>query len=297
MPLHRNDRYRAVGFFIAGLLIFDGIVWSLILSPHASAHSLALYFLDIGQGDSELIRLPNGAAILIDGGPPNGALLKELSKVLPADDTYIDLVMMTHPQLDHFGGFVDLLKKYDVGMFIGSGRKGEIAAYAELEKALRSRRVGYMVLAEGDQIRSGVDTLSLLGPSTGDLLSGELNDTCLVALLREGEFRALYTGDIGSNVEHELVQKYNLASQVLKVGHHGSRFSSSDEFLSQVTPKVSIIEVGAKNTYGHPTKEALDRLTASGTKTFRTDQNGTVKVVFDGENIEVLTEKGTVNLL
>src|SRR5690348_2489113 len=127
-PQSRNN-HHIVFITLAVLLIFDALVWRLIFVAHASSHPLELYYLDVGQGDSELIRLPNGANILIDAGPPNGKVLERLNEVLPPGDSYIDLLMMTHPQLDHFGGFIDVLKKYNVGMFLGSGRKGEIGAY------------------------------------------------------------------------------------------------------------------------------------------------------------------------
>ena len=123
----------------------------------------------------------------------------------------------------------------------------------------------------------GEAVVTVLAPSPLEWESKELNDTALVFLIQTPEYRALYTGDIGANVEARLVRDYNLKANVLKVGHHGSRFSSSDQFLAEVLPDIAVIEVG-KNSYGHPTPAALGRLSKWAQAIFRTDQNGLVKI-------------------
>lgn len=263
----------------ANIFVWRGIV------ARADAKNLELDFLDIGQGDSELINLPGDVQVLIDGGP-NAKILESLPKVLAPQDRYIDILLITHPQLDHFGGLIDVLKNYKVGAVIDNGRKGTARAYADFEKALKENGAKHIVLAEGDQIRYEDAIFKMLGPSRSDLRSKELNDTCLVVMLEKGGLRALYTGDIGQNIEDELIKKYDISADVLKVGHHGSRFSSSPEFLKAVNPKISVIEVG-KNTYGHPTPAALGRLANIGTQIFRTDLNGTIKMIFDGAKIKI----------
>jgi competence protein ComEC len=249
----------------------------------------ALYFLNIGQGDSELIELPGGVHILIDGGPSGRALLENLGKVLPPQLRYIDLLIMTHPQLDHFGGFIDLLKQYHVGAFIGNERKGPIAAYDELRAALVSSSIPYLQLMAGDAIVVGDSKLHIIGPKRSTITSEELNDTCEVVFLETPTITGLYTGDIGENIERELVAEYGkgLHADILKVGHHGSRFSSSDQFLKAINPAVAVIEVG-KNTYGHPTKQAIDRLLDAGARVLRTDQEGIIKIVGAKEKVIVL---------
>lgn len=259
-------------------------VWRTIVFS-GGTENLELDFLDVGQGDSELINLPGDVQIVIDGGP-NAKILESLPKVLASQDRYIDILLITHPQLDHFGGFTDVLKTYKVGMVIDNGRKGTARAYADFEKALKESGAKHIILAEGDSIKYQDVTLRVLSPSWRDLRSKELNDTTLVMMLEKGGLRALYTGDIGQNIEDELIKKYNISADVLKVGHHGSRFSSSPEFLKAVNPKISVIEVG-KNTYGHPTPAALGRLADIGTQIFRTDLQGTIKMIFDGEKLKV----------
>src|SRR3989344_4254135 len=127
-----NMKIRPITFLFLCLALFDGMLWFFVFFDRPAGGAAELYFLDVGQGDSELIILPQGKdgrsiKILVDGGPPNGKLISDLSSILPLEDRYIDLVIMTHPQLDHFGGFIELLRRYEVGRFIGTGRKGEIA--------------------------------------------------------------------------------------------------------------------------------------------------------------------------
>ena len=250
----------------------------------------------MGKGDSQLVNLTGGVQILIDGGQPNSEVLSELAKVLPANDSYIDLIVMTHPQLDHFGGLIDVLKKYEVGVFLSTGRKGEIDAYSELIKVLKARDVPYIIGEAGDVIRHEDASFSVLSPKPQNLLSKELNDTSLVMLLESRGLKALYTGDIGFSVEKQLVKERDLQAQILKVPHHGSRFSSSEEFLNEVKPQIAVIGVG-KNSYGHPTSVALDRLQNSGSQVFTTEKNGTIKLVLQGEKVLILAEKPDAGVL
>lgn len=288
------EAHRGLIIAVAIFALLDGLLWQFILFPARAAGEFGLYFLDVGQGDSELLVIPdthgNTMRLLIDGGP-DASVLRELGEVLGPADHRIDVLMMTHPQLDHFGGFTDVVTRYDVGMFLGNGRKGDAKAYGALHGALAERRVPYLALGEGDRIRYGDAVITLLSPTPSETLDAELNTTCLVALLEYHGLRALYTGDIDVNVESRLVHDYDIHAQILKVPHHGSRFSSSETFLAEVHPSVAMIEVGAKNRYGHPTKDALGRLAAVGSRIFRTDQRGTVRISLKETMIQVYVEK------
>lgn len=255
------------------LFVLDLFVWGLILFPRGASGE-ALYFFDVGQGDSQMISL-NNVQILIDGGP-NAKVLSELTKAMSPVDRYIDLVILSHPELDHFGGLIDVLKNYRVGLFINNGRERENAAYDELHNLITERKINYLALAEGDKIKYKDDVLEVLSPSPKFLSDKELNNSALVLKFGSPKFSAFYTSDIGFDVEKELIQKYDLSADILKVGHHGSKFSSSEEFLKAVNPKVSIFEVG-KNSYGHPTKEVLSKIAEIGAQIFRTDTDGTIK--------------------
>ena len=276
-------------FVVLGLAFaLDAFLWFLLVFSGANA-ATEYYFLDVGQGDGEMIRMPDNAKLLIDGGPDN-SLMGELGKVLPVTDRYIDMMLMTHPQLDHFGGFIETLKNYRVGVFLGTGRAGTTGAYRELMEVIRIKQVPYVTLMEGDRITYKNIVIDVLSPNAKNLASKELNDGCLVLRVADGATTALLTCDAGANIEQELAFKYDLSADILKAGHHGSRFSSSEEFLAMVKPKVSIIEVG-KNSYGHPTQDALGRLYEAGSQIFRTDLNGLIKIVRDGDILRVLAEK------
>ena len=168
-----NDKIKYLKIFFGALIVADIFLWQIILFP-ANASDLELYFLDIGQGDSSLAILPGGIKVLIDGGPMNGRAQQQLEKILPLQDRYIDLIMVSHPQLDHFGGLIDVLKKYQVGTFIGSGRKGEIDAYKELIETLQLKNVSYIALEEGDSIKNGDSIFRVLSPDSRNILSKEL---------------------------------------------------------------------------------------------------------------------------
>ncbi|MBI2037136.1 MAG: MBL fold metallo-hydrolase [Candidatus Liptonbacteria bacterium] len=251
----------------------------------------SLAFLDVGQGDASLVTLPLGGRvvqILIDGGP-NAAILPALEAVMPDGDRSIDLVMLTHPQLDHFGGLIDVVKRYRVGAFIWNGRAGTVDAWDDLVQAVRGAGVPALVLGSGDAIRVGDHALAVLHPDRLGLVSGELNDSSLVMRLDTDGVRALFTGDIASNIERRLPPG-ELIADILKVPHHGSKYSSGKEFLERVGPKAAFIEVG-KNTYGHPTSDALARLAAIGSRIFRTDRDGTVVVRWENGKLQVLPSK------
>jgi competence protein ComEC len=269
------------------LFTLDVFIWSHILFVK-NVSGETLYFFEVGQGDSQMISLDN-VQILIDGGP-NSKILNELPKALSIGDRYIDLIILSHPQLDHFGGLIDVLKNYKIGMFISNGLKGTSGAYQELENLIAQNKIKYLVLSEGDRIKYKDYILDVLAPSDKNLASKEVNDTGLVLKFSSPKLKALYTADIGFDVEKELSKKYNLKADLLKVAHHGSKYSSSKEFLSAVNSKISLIQVG-QNSYGHPTKEVLDRLAFIGSAVYRTDINGTIKLNFANNFLNILTSR------
>lgn len=270
------------------LVIFDVFVWQQVVFGGPNK-DLEVYFLDVGQGDSELAVLPGGAKILIDGGP-NNKILNELSSVLGPTDRYIDLVALSHPQLDHFGGLIDVMKRYQVGAFVFNGRQGIVPAFKDLEKAIKDNKIPVIILGKGDKIKNRESNFDILSPSKEFSNSYDLNDTTLVMKLGSQGAKILFTGDIDKKIEDYLVAQYDLDIDVLKVSHHGSRFSTSEKFLEEATPKISIIEVG-KNSYGHPTKQVLSGLASVVSQIFRTDNDGTIKLTINNQNISVFKKK------
>ncbi len=279
MGKHKNKTIIVV----AAVAVFCLLVLWRFFAPGGGG--LEIYFLDVGQGDSELVRT-NGVDILIDGGPPNGRALAELAGALPRGDRYIDLVILSHPQLDHFGGLIEVLERYKVGAFIWNGAAAESEAFADLKNTLLKNGIPEIILGAGDRIRMNGSEFVVVSPDSELLKVKDVNDTSIVLELKSGKSRTLFTGDAGAAV----LDKLRIGDiDILKVAHHGSRFSSSAEFLAAVKPEAAVIEVG-KNSYGHPTFEALEALANAGAQIFRTDSDGTLKFVIGGEDIKIFKD-------
>ncbi len=272
-------KWLLLGFLLAANLV----AWQSVFLIHNSSFLIPVfYFLDVGQGDAQLIDFGQ-VQILIDGGP-DARVLGQLEKILQPTDRYLDLVILTHPQLDHFGGLIDVLERYQVGKFIDNGREGTARAYKNLAEA-------DLVLAEGDKIRYQDYEIKILNPSPANINSRELNDTSIVAWLEGPAVKILYTADIGFEVEEKIRKKYKLAADILKVPHHGSKNSSGSKFLNEVNPAVAVIGVG-KNSYGHPNPKALERLGQVGAAIYTTLDNGLIKLAVDkNRNLNVFSEK------
>lgn len=269
------------------LAILDVAIWFLILSPAPAAS--ALYFLNVGQGDSELVMTSQGAKILIDGGPLSGNLGGNLSQILPLNDRYIDLIMISHPQVDHFGGLIDVLKNYEVGAVLTNGQDNKTAEWQALENIIKEKGIKEIVLSAGDKVKSDDFNFDILWPALS-AKTNDQNEFSLIALLSMDGVKALFAADANTKLEQILVAKYNLDADILKVSHHGSKYSSDAGFLKQVSPAVSVIEVG-KNSYGHPTAQALNRLANVDSQIFRTDKNGIVKAVVENGKLNIYTQR------
>ncbi len=283
-----RDRLSIVLLIIA--VATDILLWHRVFAERTEPSLVAL---NIGQGDSVLATFPGGMTVLTDAGP-DGAVVRELERVL-APGKRVDIAVVTHPQLDHFGGFADVLRTFSVGALLVSGRTADDdavgSAWNELVEAAHERNVPLVRIKAGDSIRQGAYGLDVLSPDGSWLQSGELNDTGIVTRARFPGWRALLVADIGGPAEDDLVRREDLRADVLKVGHHGSRFSTSETFLREVAPRAALISVGARNRYGHPTEETLARLSAAGAQIFRTDEDGAVRISFRDGRLIVNTEQ------
>lgn len=268
------------------LIALDLIVWYLIFFP-AILVDPEFYFLKVGQGDGSLVVLPGdgsaSAKFLIDGGPLNGGLGANLEKIFKADDRYIDLVFVSHPQIDHFGGLLDILKNYKVGAVLYNGEDSNDANWKELNKIISEKNIAKIALGVRDNVIYASSTVKVLNSSG---FFANANDSGLALFLESGGLKALFTADLSADAEKAIASAENIRADILKVSHHGSKYSSDLTFLEKVMPKVSVIEVG-KNSYGHPTKEVLNRLAEIGSQVFRTDLQGIIKIINDNGNIKV----------
>jgi competence protein ComEC len=268
--------------FICLLVICNWLAWRQVIIAARPA-TPSFYFFDVGQGDSELLNF-GPVQILIDGGPPNGKALKGIERALGIEDRYIDLIILTHPHLDHFGGLIDIIDRYSVGKFITDGTENKTA------KAYKSLKQPDMALGEGDIISYDDYKLTVLAPNNAERNNPDPNKASIVLLLEGPDTRILYMGDSHEENETRLRKEYKLKADVLKIGHHGSRFSSSAAFLKEVQPKVAFIEVG-KNSYGHPAPAAVARLEEVGAKIYATIDHGTMKIIPKDGQLKIYTEK------
>ncbi len=264
---------------LIGLALLIGLIWATIFSlPDNNLH---LVFCDVGQGDAILI-YQGSNQILVDGGP-NQSVLNCLANQMPFWDREIEMVIATHPEADHITGLIDVIERYNVKQFVVSSIGKDSAAFKEFQKAVLEENSEIYFPQAGDKIKLKSLTLSILWPQSQEKVLGstttekEINDTSIVFLLSYGNFDALLTGDVSTKVESQL----DLSDvEVLKVAHHGSKYSTSEEFLKQIQPELVVISVG-KNPFGHPTEEVIERL--GNKEILRTDEIGEVEVVSDGE--------------
>ncbi len=246
---------------IVGLLLIAVI---LVLAPPSipasSSQKLTVTTLDIGQGDSIFVRTPENITILIDGGKDN-QVTNRLSQVIPWWQRQIDYLVLTHSDLDHYGGLESVVRKYQIGEFWFNGDLDNSAAsYQSLIRTLRDRGVPLHLIRQGEEYHwdSGV-SLHWLWPVRYQ--SGQRNEASLVGRLSWGSEDVLLTGDLPSAQEQSILQSgQTVEAEVLKVGHHGSKNSSAADFLAAVQPKLCLISAGKDNSYGHPHADTLKRL-------------------------------------
>lgn len=273
-------------FALLFLLILANIfVWQFIFSLDGN---LKVVFFDIGQGDSAFIETPQGHQILVDGGPDNRVLTK-LGKAMPFWDKTIDLIISTHSDYDHLSGLVKVLQRYQVENIIWNGKESTSKTFADWQKALALEKAKVFLGAKGLTVKAGQAMFSTLWPlenSSGQSF-GENNDLSVVLRLDYGLNKFLFTGDVTTKSEKMLIseQEQEIKADVLKVAHHGSKYSSSLEFLTAVSPQMAVISCGANNTYGHPSKEVLSNLQEFAINVLRTDQMGDIKISSNGQNL------------
>jgi hypothetical protein len=233
--------------------------------------------------------------MLIDGGPDPARLSTELDRVIPAWDRRIDLLVASHPHEDHLAGLPKLLDRYRIASVIGSEERGGGPAASSWREILASSRIAYHQVFTGDKFQLGAARLSVLWPDSSYLSlppgndGRALNDRSIVLRLDVPGFSALFTGDIESDIDARIIRNISAPVDFLKTPHHGSKGSTSRALLNVLNPRVSVVSVGVKNTYGHPAAETLQRLGERGGAVFFTDVRDTV---FQGDLFARLAEPG-----
>jgi competence protein ComEC len=273
------------------LIAFAGFA----IAGSADAGVVTIDVLDVGQGDAILVR-GGGKTVLIDAGDRTADPIAQLTQL---GVTKLDLVVASHPHADHIGKMPDVLKLFDVGLYLDNGLPHTTQTYLQTMAMVHGKGIPYRTAERGTRINLGDEAVfTVLFPDSGGRLTdtrSDLNSNSVVLRLDHGENCFLFTGDAEEPTEHRLLQDGLGPCDVLKVAHHGSNHSSTDAFLDTVAPTYALISTGKDNRYGHPGEETLARLQSRGIMVYRTDLSGDLRVISDGTRIEIL--EGTLDEL
>lgn len=281
------------------LLTLSLLAFVIYLYPDNNLHIISC---NVGQGDASLIIYKN-VQILVDAGQPNSGVEECLGNHIPFWDRRIELVVITHPQLDHFGGFIDIFKSYTIDTIVLSSLDSSTKEYQVLKKSITASQVRIINPENNTRLGYGLMYLDVVWPtekymrehsrmkdrpSSESLVgiretTGDLNNFSIVLIVRLASFEALFTGDVGPEVIPELLatRKFNDV-EYIKIPHHGSRNGLTNELLEKTHPKIATISSGKGNSFGHPHKEVLEMLNQAGVQVFRTDTVGEIEIVTDG---------------
>ncbi|KUO52330.1 MAG: hypothetical protein APF76_04660 [Desulfitibacter sp. BRH_c19] len=245
-----------------------------------SDKELQVHFIDVGQGDAILVLSPNGSTMLIDAGPRTAGQ-KIVSYLKAAGITTIDKLVATHPHEDHIGGMQDVFTNFEVKKVYDSGFPHTTKIYESFLTTIDEKEMPYEIAHRGNQINLDSELeIDILHP--GETMS-DINNNSIVLRMTYDTVSFIFTGDAEAEAEHMILDySTNIPSQILKIGHHGSRTSTSEEFLSAANPEIAVIMVGTGNTYGHPHQETLNKLANTDVKVARTDLEGDIVVKSNG---------------
>lgn len=272
-------------------LLFLSFILFLIIKFQQS-NELKVVFIDVGQGDSILVS-QGSKQILIDGGKDGKLLLEKLGKHIPFWDRKIEMVVESHPDADHIGGLIEVFGSYEVLSVIKTSAKSDSKTFEVLQEEISKEKSEIIEAVRGQKIILSDSALGEIIYPFGKI-DEEIKDTnsaSVVFKLSYGENDFLFTGDIPDEKEKEILEKgINVESEVLKVSHHGSKYSSTSDFLKAVSPEDAIISAGKNNSYGHPHSDVLKRLIENKLNIFRTDEMG--DIVYECKSVNEKCQRG-----
>lgn len=256
------------------------------------AQKLTVHFIDVGQGDSIFIELPNSKTMLIDAGPSAGVVAPYITTM---GYSSIDYVIATHPDADHITGMPEILNNFSVGTFYMPEKEHTTKIFESMLNALENNGCNAEYAIAGRQIINNQGlTVCFLGPIR---IYGDNNACSAVIKLQYGNTSFLFTGDAEYSAESDMLASgADLTADILKIGHHGSASSTSETFLKAVNPKEAVISVGKNNKYNHPTDKIIGLLNDFNINIYRTDEVGTIVIVSDGENYTIDKLKSTIEI-
>lgn len=250
---------------------------------------LNVYFIDVGQADCIYINQGDYNMLIDAGNNKDGEKLVNYFKSLNIKK--FNYVVATHPHEDHIGGMDDIINNFKIDEFYMPDKLSTSKTFEDVLDALSNNNLNYYAPQKGESFSLGDAKFKVIysGDDTNDI-----NDSSIILKMTYGSNSFLFTGDATSNVE-KIILNEDIESDVLKVAHHGSDYSSTEEFLDKVSPKYAVISVGENNSYNHPSSSTLDKLNKRNIKLYRTDLNGTIIFTSDGKNINVETIKTDTN--
>jgi len=287
MFIKEKTSAQKYGLFVVVLLLLTINFYLFYLDFQNSHRGFTFAMFDVGQGDALFIESPAGTQILVDAGPPR-KVLSQLARVMSPFDRHIDAFIITNPDQDHIGGFLDVLKKYKVDTVFEPGTSNDSKTYQNLEAEIKSKKIQNVLAQKGMRLNlGGGAVIDILFPDR-DVSMWPSNEGSVVARLSYGNTSVMLTGDATAETEKIVLENFpktTLASTVLKVPHHGSRTSSSVKFVEAVSPEYALISNGKDNKYGHPHQDVLDTLSEFRANIYRTDLLGTIIMKSDGQNV------------
>ncbi|MDR7568277.1 MAG: DNA internalization-related competence protein ComEC/Rec2 [Armatimonadota bacterium] len=284
-PLRRETVVTGLAVFLAGCVAVQAFQE---LRPDPR---LRVVFLDVGSGDSIVVRGPWGRTLVVDGGPDGRALVRFLER---EGVRRVEVVILSHPHADHVAGLLPLLENFAVSAVVDAGYPHPAPPYQEFLRAVRRRGIAYRQARRGMTVWISEDVVARVLWPEDRFIGGRspVNENSVVIRLRYRERSVLLPGDVEENAEAALVRSgEDLRADVLKIPHQGSRTSSTEEFLREIAPRIAVLSVGARNPFGHPHPQILRRYVRLGVRMYRTDEDGAVTVITDGRRLWVETTR------
>ncbi len=277
---------KIIFFLFIGLLAISFLI--ILIQSGKNQEQLEIIFFDVGQGDSIFINTPSNQQILIDGGPDT-SVVSRIGEQLDFYDHHLDLVVLTHPHADHIMGLIEVLKRYEVDYVMYYDLDIDYDYYQEWEEVIAEKNITVLDPIEFSNLSFGQVNFQVIYPFEYlDPKIEDLNASSIVLQMEYQDITALLTGDATVEVEKEILNKgANIQSDILKVGHHGSKYSSSFEFLEKVDPQYAIIQSGEGNKFGHPYKITLNKLSGAGIEILRNDELGDIRFVCENGELEI----------
>lgn len=280
---------RIFSFFVLLLTLVSGGLCGPVqafASPAKTAgpvtpQKMEVHYINVGQGDSTLIKCGNQAALIDAGDDSKGTLIQNYLKKQGIKK--LDYLILTHPDTDHIGGAPVIITKFDIDKVFVSNYEKDNKAYQKLIQALDNKRLKCSTPEAGTGYPLGTATLTILAPNDE---YDNPNDSSIALMVQNGSNKFLFSGDAGEDAEADILSnKMDVSADVYKAGHHGSKFSTSQDFFNAVSPTYAVISCGEGNAYGHPHAETLNTFRMNGVDVYRTDEDGTIIATSDGEDI------------